>query len=634
MRVAFITVGDTARLTGGYLYHAEVFARLREMGLEIEEIVPCGASPEEQERAVDRLSHLLDPSSFDVIVVDALARIVCAPRLDRWREECPVVAMVHELPRVADPESETREHEFEKPLLRSDLLVCVSEHGRSILEDRGVSAACIRVVPPGFDRLFVGGGGPTVRDDGLVRALCVGQWIPRKGILDLIHAWTKGERSGATLDLIGESDADSEYAAAIREAIAAAPDASISVRGPVDDAALAQAYAEADLFVLPSRYEGYGIVFAEALAHGLPLIACDAGPVPELVGEEATRIVPAGDVDAISESLDLLLGDPALRSRMSESARSQSEKLLRWDDTAARFLDALRQVAGRSPDRNLREQNRLSWNAVAAAHDSHRRNLAGFLRRGGSTLFPEERSLLGHIGGEKLLHLQCNSGGDTLSLARLGATVTGVDISDAAISTARKLSEEAGISADFERADVYDWFETTARAGGRRFDIVFASYGVVCWLPDLEAWAEGISAVLEPGGRFVLVDFHPAADVFDESFRLVSGYPSGGEKLPLEEGVGDYVGESGGGLTPAGSSEGARGFENPEPAHLFRWGLGEVVTALAEAGLRITALEEYPYSNGERHFAGMRERTGRRMFPPEGVPSVPLMYGIRAEKSL
>ena len=281
--------------------------------------------------------------------------------------------------------------------------------------------------------------------------------------------------------------------------------------------------------------------------------------------------------------------------------------------------------------RELREQNRLSWNAAAEAHDSHRDGLAGFLRDGGSTLFPEERRLLGDLRGKKTLHLQCNSGGDSLSLAHLEAAVTGVDISDAAISTARGLSEETGIPARFERADLYDWLDRSARTA-RRFDVVFASYGVVCWLPDLESWAGKTSAILESGGRFVLVDFHPAADMFDEDFRLARGYPSGGETLSLEEGVGDYVGESGGGLTPASASEGVRDFENPQPAHLFRWGLGEVVTALARAGLRIVALEEYPYSNGERQFAGMREMEGRRMFPPEGVPNIPLMYGIRAEK--
>jgi hypothetical protein len=121
--------------------------------------------------------------------------------------------------------------------------------------------------------------------------------------------------------------------------------------------------------------------------------------------------------------------------------------------------------------------------------------------------------------------------------------------------------------------------------------------------------------------------------MFDEGWKHVRDYPSSGKPLRLDEGVGDYVGESEGGLTPAGFSEGVRGFENPEPCHLFRWGLGEVVTALAEAGLRIVALREYPYSNGERHFSGMRQLPGRRMAQPKGVPAVPLLYGLKAEKS-
>ena len=288
-------------------------------------------------------------------------------------------------------------------------------------------------------------------------------------------------------------------------------------------------------------------------------------------------------------------------------------------------------MSGPDPDA-AREQNRRSWNAVVGAHDSHRGDLAGFLGTGGSTLFPEERRLLGDLAGASVAHLQCNSGGDTLSLAALGADVTGVDLSDEAVLSARKLSEGSGIAAHFVRADVYDWLSETAEAG-LRFDVVFASYGVVCWLPDLDCWARGIANILEPGGRFVLVDFHPAADVFDEGWNVARDYPSGGEPLPLEEGVGDYVADSRGGLAPAGFAEGVGGFENPEPCYLYRWGLGEVVTALAVAGLRITALEEYAYSNGERHFARMRELPGRRMAPPADVPAVPLMYGVRAEKN-
>ena len=345
MRVAFVTVGDTGRLTGGYLYHTRLFAGLRKRGVEIEEIVPCGASPEEQERAIPLLGSLLDARSFDVVVVDALARVVCAPHVDHWREERPVVAMVHELPGVAGPEESEREKEYEKALLRSDRLICVSEHGASILERRGVPRERIRVIPPGHDRLpsaperHARGGA-----DGGLRVLCVAQWIPRKGIADLVRAWTLRDRPGASLELVGETDADPGYARKVRAEISASPDASIAVRGALDDAALTAAYAAADLFALPSRYEGYGIVFAEALAHGLPVIACDAGPVPALVGEEAALLVPPGDAGALSAALDLLLEDDDLRSRMSAAALVRARDLPRWEDTTRGFLEALREV--------------------------------------------------------------------------------------------------------------------------------------------------------------------------------------------------------------------------------------------------------------------------------------------------
>jgi glycosyltransferase involved in cell wall biosynthesis len=342
MRVAFVTVGDTGRLTGGYLYNDRVLTALRERGVAVEEIVPCGVSPEEQETAASKLGLVLNSRRFDVIVVDALARIVCASWLDRWRGERPVVAMVHELPSVAAPDAAFA-RESEEPLLRADRLISVSGHGRSILENRGVPAARIRVVPPGFDRLPPDGASVRVRGDR-VRALCVGQWIPRKGILDLVRAWALHEHPGASLELVGETDADPAYAVSVRAAVVDVSDASITVSGAVDDAALGAAYAAADLFVLPSRYEGYGIVYAEALAHGLPVVACNVGPVPELVGEEAALLVEPGDVEALSGALDPLLEDDALRDRMSAAARRRAGELTRWEDTTAGFLRVLKEV--------------------------------------------------------------------------------------------------------------------------------------------------------------------------------------------------------------------------------------------------------------------------------------------------
>ncbi|MBX0327220.1 class I SAM-dependent methyltransferase [Oscillochloris sp. ZM17-4] len=274
------------------------------------------------------------------------------------------------------------------------------------------------------------------------------------------------------------------------------------------------------------------------------------------------------------------------------------------------------------------ESNRRSWNAVAPAHQSHRPGQAAFLRAGGLTLFPEERELLGELAGLRLLHLLCNAGQDTLSLASLGAAATGVDISDEAIGIARQLSEDSGIPARFVRADVYDYL---AEAAGAQFDRIYLGYGAICWLHDLAGFARGVVDILAPGGRLALMEFHPASNMLSPSWRLAHGYPQGGALLELD-GVGDYVGAAGDGLAPAGFAPGAGGFVNPHPCYLYRWGVGEVVSALAGAGLRILTLREYCYVNGERPFDAMRPGEGRRMYPPEGAPDVPLMYGLAAEK--
>jgi glycosyltransferase involved in cell wall biosynthesis len=282
-------------------------------------------------------------------VVDALARIAVYPHLDLWRASRPVVALVHELPSVAEGGPD-RERGCEEPLLRSDRLVAVSGHGREVLLDRDVEAGRIHVVPPGFDGIAKGER-PHPGGD-LLHVLCVAQWIPRKGILELVEAWTLHERPGAVLELVGETDADHGYEMRVRAAIPAAPRNAIVVSGCVDDATLGRAYASADVFALPSRYEGYGIVYAEALASGLPVIACDVGPVPEVVGREAAVLIQPDDKIALSAALDLLLEDAALRANMSEAARRRASILPRWEDTVAGFeavLDLRLQASGYGP---------------------------------------------------------------------------------------------------------------------------------------------------------------------------------------------------------------------------------------------------------------------------------------------
>jgi len=283
------------------------------------------------------------------------------------------------------------------------------------------------------------------------------------------------------------------------------------------------------------------------------------------------------------------------------------------------------------PRKDLHEQNRLSWNEAMPAQNSHKRDHAAFLRAGGVSLFPDERALLGDLAGLSLAHLLCNDGEGTLSCANLGATVTGVDISDAAIAIARRLAAESGIPATFHRMDVYDWLEQAAR-DDQRFDRVFCSIGVLNWLSDLPLWARGVAAVLRPGGRLVVVDFHPLVWTLDERGQFTFSYFVGGAPSGGGWGVGDYVGDSEGAMSPSGHLAGVTTLDNPHPSFDFRWNLGEIVTAVLDAGLRLAALREYPYCNGGKVLPAMRALPGRRWAMPADRPPFPLMYGLAASK--
>lgn len=271
---------------------------------------------------------------------------------------------------------------------------------------------------------------------------------------------------------------------------------------------------------------------------------------------------------------------------------------------------------------DLHEANRHSWNQATRAHNAHKRDQAAFLRQGGSTLFPEELELLGPVEGKSLLHLQCNAGQDTLSLARLGARVTGVDISDEAIAFARQLSQDSGLPGTFHRSDLYAWLESPPA-----FERVFCSYGALCWLSDLPGWAHGVARALESGGRLVVLEFHPALMIFNLDWTPGYSYFSG-QPIEQADGVGDYVGPD---LAPSGFLETAP-FCNPSPCYEFQWTVSDLVTSVLEAGLVLERLTEYPYANGWCAFERMRSLGNKRYAPPEGFPDLPLMLGLVARK--
>ncbi|MCB9731880.1 MAG: methyltransferase domain-containing protein [Deltaproteobacteria bacterium] len=269
------------------------------------------------------------------------------------------------------------------------------------------------------------------------------------------------------------------------------------------------------------------------------------------------------------------------------------------------------------------EPTRDSWNVATRNHNAHKGDQAQRLRDGVEILHQEEIALLGDIAGKDLVHLQCNAGQDTLCLARRGARCLGVDFSDEAIAFAKKLSEDAGIPARFELAEVVGWLHATEE----RFDVVFTSYGTTGWLRDLDAWARGVARVLRPGGVFVYVEFHPLVWSIGDDLRL--SRDDYFQESPFTDPVGDYVAESGSGLGVVAVGETVA---NPHVATSWQHGFAEVLQSLIGAGLALDHVAEYPHSNGCRLLPSLVLGEDRRYHWPDGVARVPLMFSVRAKK--
>jgi 2-polyprenyl-3-methyl-5-hydroxy-6-metoxy-1,4-benzoquinol methylase len=165
----------------------------------------------------------------------------------------------------------------------------------------------------------------------------------------------------------------------------------------------------------------------------------------------------------------------------------------------------------------LFDANKPLWNQRTAIHkDSEFYDLAGF-RAGANVLTPIELNEIGDVKGKSLLHLQCHFGMDTLNFSRLGAKCTGIDLSDDAIKLAQQINDELKLDAKFVCCNVYD----TSEYVKEQFDIVFTSYGVIGWLPDLDKWAKMIAEKLKPDGFFYMAEFHPVVWMFDEEFTHI-----------------------------------------------------------------------------------------------------------------
>ena len=258
------------------------------------------------------------------------------------------------------------------------------------------------------------------------------------------------------------------------------------------------------------------------------------------------------------------------------------------------------------------DANRNLWNQRTAVHkDSSFYDAAGF-KAGKNVLTPIELSELEDISGKKLLHLQCHFGMDTLNWARLGARVTGIDFSDAAISEAKKLSDEMQLDAGFICCNIYDLKDHL----NDQFDIVFTSYGVIGWLPDLDKWAEIIAYYLKPGGVFYIAEFHPVVWMFDDDFKEIR-YSYANREIIITETKGTYTDR-----------------DAPVTGKEYGWNhsISEVINSLTKHGLQLQSLHEYLYSPYPCFNNVAETEPGK--WQVKGLENkIPMVYSVKAVKA-
>jgi ubiquinone/menaquinone biosynthesis C-methylase UbiE len=260
---------------------------------------------------------------------------------------------------------------------------------------------------------------------------------------------------------------------------------------------------------------------------------------------------------------------------------------------------------------NYLDINKQLWNEKTMHHTSSAFYKMDDFLKGESSLNTIELELLGDIKGKSVLHLQCHFGQDSLSLARMGAMVTGVDFSDKAIKKAQELNDQLEQDVRFICSDVY----SLPAVLDEQFDIVFTSYGVLGWLPDMKKWAEVVARFLKPGGIFVIAEFHPVIWMFSSDFRSIQ-YSYFNKETIVETANGTYADRSADlKMTEIG----------------WNHDLAEVIQNLISGGLRIDCLQEFDYSPYSC-FQNMVEAAPGR-FQIRGMEGkLPLVYAVRATK--
>jgi glycosyltransferase involved in cell wall biosynthesis len=344
-RCAFVIPGDITAPTGGYAYDRRVLALLGEHGVEASHVAVASAYPDPSREDFHATALAIAKTPKDsVLLIDGLAYAVIPPALIRGFDR-QIVALVHHPlclevglePARAD---ELRDLEIAALAEAQHVIVTSAQTSRTLVSEFGVAPTLVTVAEPGTDRAkrALGSGRPEVR------ILAVGSIIPRKGYDVLIAALARLVDRNWHVTIAG-AERDSATTVSVKAAVAdAGLSTHVSFLGAVGEVELSLLYGKADLFVMPSLFEGYGMVLAEAMARGLPIICTTGGAAAETCPDGAAIKVPPGDVAAFQGALIRVLGDQALRQRMADASWSAASTLPSWDETTRRIATVLKKV--------------------------------------------------------------------------------------------------------------------------------------------------------------------------------------------------------------------------------------------------------------------------------------------------
>ena len=345
--ITLVTEGDPDRISGGFLYQRRVAQRALEHGVRLRMVsVPPGNLARSFGvglRVVRRAA-----ANSDLVVVDSLASSSLAPWIALGAARGRLVGSVHQRPGGSgSPEVRRRLRRWLDLLAyrRCERIVVPSELLAEQLAAEGIERRSIGVAQPGCDvpeRWTSGSAGPVgdLRSGRRAALLCVANWVERKGILDLLDAVAGLDDDLVTLHLVGDENLDERFRARVLERLTR-PDlvGRVERHGVVEPGRVPDYYAGADVFVLPSTEEPYGMVYAEALVAGLPVVGWRAGNLPNLVDDGVEgRLIPVGDVGALRSVLATLACDEEVRRTLGAAARSRAQQLPSWDQTAQVFF--------------------------------------------------------------------------------------------------------------------------------------------------------------------------------------------------------------------------------------------------------------------------------------------------------